>query len=226
MGPAQADRALDGSDLALRLSHWSHRVSLSVQMVPSGHVMQAILPARTGHRQDYLRHSQNLALGGDLMFYHIDAHGGDFMVTIATFNDSAKARQLKRRFEDQGLKVDVHNEAPLQEFGFMSKPQANAKVMVDDSDFEKAQSLMIEWEATDPDISAALIRCPQCNSSNIEYPQMTRKFLTPALVGLLCALKIIPKEFYCQDCHFTWTNREQPTIGRLWHRFFPGGETS
>ena len=148
------------------------------------------------------------------------------MVTIATFNEPAKARQLKRRFQDSGIKADVHNEAPVQQFGFMSKPQANAKVMVEDNDFEKAQGLMIEWESTDPDISAALIRCPQCNSSNIEYPQMTRKFLTPALVGVLCALKIIPKEFYCQDCHFTWTNQEEPTIGRLWHRFFPGGEAS
>ncbi len=35
------------------------------------------------------------------------------MVTIATFNEPAKARQLKRRFEDEGLKVDVHNEAPV-----------------------------------------------------------------------------------------------------------------
>jgi hypothetical protein len=42
---------------------------------------------------------------------------------------------------------------------------------------------------------------------------------------VLCALKIIPKEFYCQDCHFTWSNREEPTIGRLWHRFFPGSES-
>src|SRR5881394_1578857 len=77
------------------------------------------------------------------------------MVTIATFNEPAKARQIKRRFEDAGIKTDIHNEAPLQEFGFMSRPQANAKVMVDDDDFEKAQSLMIEWESTDPDISAA-----------------------------------------------------------------------
>src|SRR5881398_3939423 len=117
------------------------------------------------------------------------------MVTIATFNESAKARQLKRRFHDVGLKADVHNEAPLQQVGFMSRPQANAKVMVEDDDFEKAQSLMIEWEATDPAISAALVRCPQCGSSNIEYPQMTRKFLTPALVALLCAVKIIPRSF-------------------------------
>jgi len=64
------------------------------------------------------------------------------MVTIATFNEPAEARQLKRRFQDAGLKADVHNEAPLQQVGFMSRPQANAKVMVEDNDFERAQSLM------------------------------------------------------------------------------------
>jgi hypothetical protein len=148
------------------------------------------------------------------------------MVTIATFNEPAKAKDLKARFYQAGLRADIHNEAPLQQVGFMSKPQANAKVMVDDNDFEKAQSLMVEWEATDPVIASALIRCPQCSSSGIEYPQMTRKFMTPAVVVVLCALKIIPKEFYCQDCHFTWSNEQERTIGRLWHRFFPGKEAT
>jgi transposase-like protein len=146
------------------------------------------------------------------------------MVTIATFNEPAKAKQIKRRFQQAGVRVDIHNEAPLQQVGFMSRPQANAKVMVDDEDFERAQALMIEWEANDAEIAAAIVRCPQCGSPQIEYPQMTRKFITPAMVALLCALRIIPKEFYCQDCHFTWSNEEQRTIGRLWHRFFPGAE--
>ena len=147
------------------------------------------------------------------------------MVTIATLNDPAKAKELKSRFQQAGLRADVHNEAHLQAVGFVSKPQANAKVLVDDKDFERAQSLMIEWEATDPVIASALVRCPQCGSSRIEYPQMTRKFLTPALVILLCALKIIPKEFYCHDCHFTWSNQEERTLGRLWHLLFPGLES-
>ncbi len=147
------------------------------------------------------------------------------MVTIATFNEPAKAKELKTRFQKAGLRADVHNEAPLQTVGFMSRPQANVKVFIEDSDFERAQSLMVEWESTDPAIAAALVRCPQCGSSRIEYPQMTRKFLTPALVGVLCAIKIIPKEFYCEDCHFTWNNQQERTIGRLWRRFFPGRES-
>jgi hypothetical protein len=146
------------------------------------------------------------------------------MVTIATFNEQEKAKRLKQRFQQSGLRADIHNESYLQQVAFMSRPLANAKVMVEDSDFERAQGFMIEWEATDPDIAAAIIRCPQCGSAEVEYPQMTRKFMTPAVVALLCAMKVIPKEFYCQDCHFTWSNEEERTIGRLWHRFFPGGE--
>ncbi len=146
------------------------------------------------------------------------------MVTIATFNDPAKAKGLKKRFQEAGLKADIYNERYLQEIAFMSKPQANVKVQVDDVDFERAQQLMIEWEAHDPDVGSAMIRCPQCGSSRIQYPQLTRKFLTPAMAGVLFALKIFPKEFYCEDCHFTWTTQDQRTLGRLWHRFFPGAE--
>jgi predicted Zn-ribbon and HTH transcriptional regulator len=131
------------------------------------------------------------------------------MVTIATYNEPAKAKHLKDRLQTAGVKADLHNEGHLQQVAFMAKPQANAKVMVDEGDFEKAQQLMVEWESSDPTIGLA-IRCPQCTSSRIEYPQMTRKFLTPGLASVLFALRIFQKEFYCQDCHFTWANEETP----------------
>ena len=145
------------------------------------------------------------------------------MVTIATYNEPSKAKRLKEKFRQAGVKADLHNEANLQTFAFMSKPQANAKVMVTEDDFGRAQALMVEWEAADPDIGA--LRCPQCNSPRIEYPQLTRKFLTPALAGILFALKVFPKEFYCQDCHFTWTNEPEHPRYRFWNRFFSGPES-
>jgi transposase-like protein len=142
------------------------------------------------------------------------------MVTIATYNEPAKAKRLKEKFQAAGVKTDVHNEAGLQTYAFMSKPQANVKVMVEEEDFESAQALLVEWEAADPDIGA--LRCPQCNSPRLEYPQLTRKFLTPALAGILFALRIFQKEFYCQDCHFTWTNEPEHPRYRFWNRFFSG----
>ncbi len=148
------------------------------------------------------------------------------MVTIATFSEPAKAKRFKERLHQAGVRADIHNEGHLQAAAFLSKPKANVKLQVEDDDFERAQALMVEWEASDPDIGAALIRCPQCNSPRIEYPQMTRKALTPAVASVLFALKIFPKEFYCQDCHYTWSNEDQPSLARLWHRFFPGLEST
>ena len=131
------------------------------------------------------------------------------MVTIATFNEPAKAKHLKKRLQDAGLKADVHSEGHLRQVAFMSEPQANAKVMVNEEDFEAANKLMVEWEASDPEIGSA-IRCPQCKSPRIEYPQLTRKFITPWLASVLFALRIFPKEFYCQDCHVTWGKDGDP----------------
>lgn len=148
------------------------------------------------------------------------------MVTVATFHEPAKARELKERFQSAGLRADIHNEGHLQRVAFMSKPKANVKLQVDDGDFERAQELMVDWQQNDPAIGAAMIRCPQCGSSGIEYPQMTRKAITPGMVAVLYALRVLPKEFYCQDCHFTWSNEEEPTIGRLWHRLFPGSQAA
>ena len=59
------------------------------------------------------------------------------MVTIATFNEPAKAKQLKERFQQAGLRADVHNENHLQQVAFMSKPRANVKVKVEEKDFEE-----------------------------------------------------------------------------------------
>lgn len=137
------------------------------------------------------------------------------MVTIATFNEQAKAKHLREKLKEAGVRADILGEGALQRVAFMSKPQANVKVKVAEPDFEKAQKLMREWEAVDPEIGTAM-RCPQCGSSAIEYPQMTRKFLTPALASILFTLKVFPKEFYCQNCHFTWPAEVEKVKEQWW----------
>jgi predicted Zn-ribbon and HTH transcriptional regulator len=132
------------------------------------------------------------------------------MVTIATFNEPAKAKHLKQRLSEVGVDADIHNEARMQKV-MLSDAQANAKVMVHEKDFAKAQKLMVEWESTDPDIRTA-VRCPQCQSPRIQYPQLARSFpFVPGLAAILFAIKLFPKEFYCEDCHNTWTKDQQQT---------------
>lgn len=144
------------------------------------------------------------------------------MVTIATFDQPAKARHLKERFQKSGVHADVVTEGQLQQMTSGARPQANAKVMVEEKDFEKAQGLLVEWEASDPEIGSA-IRCPQCKSPRIDYPQLARKFpFVPGLAAILLVLKIIPKEFYCQDCHYSWTNEIDNPRYRFWRGLFGG----
>ena len=126
------------------------------------------------------------------------------MVTIATFDDAAKAKHLKERFQQSAVRADVLTEGRMQAAASHADQHANIRVQVEEADFAKAQNLMVEWEKSDPDIGGA-IRCPQCGSPRIHYPQLARKFpFISGLAGILLALKIIPKEFYCEDCHYTW----------------------
>jgi hypothetical protein len=107
------------------------------------------------------------------------------------------------------VNADVHNEGHEQAVRLVGAPQANAKVLVDEDDFGQAQKLMLEWEPSDPDIGSAL-RCPNCQSPRIQYPQLPRKFpFIPGLASLLFATRLFPKQFYCEDCHNTWAKDQQ-----------------
>jgi len=91
MGPAQADRALDDPNLAVRVGYWSSRLLDALQMVPAAGALSAVssavlsgLPGATHNFRHALRTStiqrragkslrcQNLALDGDLMFDQSD----------------------------------------------------------------------------------------------------------------------------------------------------------
>jgi hypothetical protein len=68
MGPAQADRALDDPNLAVRIGYRSSRLLNALQMVPSTGALSAVSSAEPAKS---LR-CQNLALDGDLMFDQSD----------------------------------------------------------------------------------------------------------------------------------------------------------
>ena len=123
--------------------------------------------------------------------------------TVATFSDIEKAEAVKGRLVEAGIPAEVYDESKLQKFWFLSKPLAGEKVVVDAKDFDKACAVLQSADALEHVLQGE-VRCPQCGSANIEYPQFTRKFMTTTLVEVLCFLHIIDKGFYCQGCHHTW----------------------
>lgn len=147
-------------------------------------------------------------------------------VPVATFNELAPARRLQQRLAQAGFASFLRDESKLERLWFLSEPLAAIHVEVPQPDYLAARQVIQQWDATDGVLSEA-VRCPDCGSARVEYPQITRKFLTPVVEALLMAVHGLPRKFYCLDCQFTWSPRppvepERDLLGwprhsRLWH---------
>ena len=129
-------------------------------------------------------------------------------VTILTFHEPAHAEPLRGRLASAGILTQIHDERNLQKFWFMSESLAGIRLRVDRADYERAVKLLDEWDAAEGALAHA-VRCPECRSSEVEYPQFTRKFFSPSIYALLCKAGLFQKRFYCTHCHFTWPLRER-----------------
>jgi hypothetical protein len=133
-------------------------------------------------------------------------------LTVASFERAAPAERLRERLNAAGLHADVHDESRLQRFWFLARPHAAIRLRVPSTEADAAGRLFEEWQDHDDALQEAL-RCPQCRSLRIDYPQMTRKFVLPTLVAhVLSLFGVLHHEFYCQVCHFTW--RRPAKLGR------------
>src|SRR5262245_59991776 len=125
-------------------------------------------------------------------------------ILIATFVNRSQAEPLKQRLIDHGIPAEVHDELMLEKFWFVSRPKAGVRLEVPAGQFEKAYRMVIDWDAADGALRDA-VRCPECNSPRVKFPQFTRKsFLTNLVMGTLATIGRVEKEYYCEDCHFTW----------------------
>lgn len=131
-------------------------------------------------------------------------------LTVATFNEKDKAEAVRRRLEQAGIHADIYDESKVQKFWFFSEHLAGEKLRVDERDFERTREILVGLDAKEHVLDTA-VRCPECGSSRIEYPQFTRKFITPTLVEIFTVLAPgMKKRFYCEDCHYTWCKEPEP----------------
>jgi hypothetical protein len=148
-------------------------------------------------------------------------------IPIATFNKLTPAELLLGQFRHAGVNAIIHDESKLERFWFRSEPLAAIHVEVPQQDYLQANRMMHEWEKATRLLREA-VRCPECHSSRVEFPQVTRRFLTPALCQmLLILLHVTPRQYYCQDCHFTWPKVAKvepeldilgwPLSSKFWH---------
>jgi hypothetical protein len=135
------------------------------------------------------------------------------IITVATFNAREPAEALKDRLDKEGLHTDVLDESSTQALFFMSREhRAHMRVQVRKEEYEGALRLIQGWETDGVMLEA--VRCPQCGSSRVEFPQFSRKTAGSMLFALLAAAHLIPREYYCEDCQFTWPDKVQPEVER------------
>ena len=125
------------------------------------------------------------------------------MVNEATFNEPEEAEPLRRRLEAAGIHADILDERNLQKYRFMSVQLAGVHLRVERAHLEAADALLQKWDSAEGALKGAL-HCPACDSPRVDFPQFTRKFVSPGFYAVLCALHLFERKFYCNDCHYTW----------------------
>lgn len=131
----------------------------------------------------------------------------DPWVNVAIFKHESEAWALAERLHEQGFESRSRDDHKVQMFWFFAPPRATYRVQVNAKDAAAAQEFVETDFSAKPLIKQA-IHCPECKSIRIEYPQMTRRFITPTiLLDLAILFRIIDHQAYCQECHYTWRLR-------------------
>src|SRR5687767_2110110 len=115
-------------------------------------------------------------------------------ITVATFHAVEKAEPLRARLQEAGIPAATADETALQRFLFFSTPRAAFKVRVTKDDFDRASQYVIQHG----ELMRFAVKCPDCGSSRVQYPQYTRKFFIPALAALARSLVGAKRKYYCQ----------------------------
>lgn len=124
---------------------------------------------------------------------------------VATFNDRDHAEPVLKRLTTAGLHPEVRDETRWQR-AHLSERLASVKIEVPEGEFDAATA---QLKACDSCELEQAVCCPECGSPDVDYPQITRKFILPTLHSILYKLRIVEKEFYCNTCQATWPVRDK-----------------
>jgi hypothetical protein len=136
-------------------------------------------------------------------------------VRIALFNEREAAELIRQRLEQAGIPGEIHAAPGLAILWFVSGKAIGARLEVPARLERLACKLLVDWDSAENGLRAVL-RCPECGSFRVDYPQVTRKSLiTNLALGLFAALGLLEKDYYCEDCHCMWAKqRTNPRAAR------------
>jgi hypothetical protein len=135
-------------------------------------------------------------------------------MTVALFPNHASAEPARKRLTDGGIHAESHDELRLAKLWFVSKHESGVRLEVPADEFERAENILQEHETELATRDA--IRCPECASFRIQYPQATQKsMLTNLFMGLAAEVRLVERLYYCEECHCNWPHHPVPHKPRL-----------
>ena len=136
-------------------------------------------------------------------------------IRVALFSTRAEAYAIGQRLARAGIEAELHDELGVARFWFVSRSAAGVRLEVPQEQAEQTTQRLHEWDAAQGALRGA-IRCPECSSLRVDYPQVTRKSILPNVaMGLLAEVGLLEKECYCEGCHCMWIKqRANPRADR------------
>ena len=132
--------------------------------------------------------------------------------TIGTFNRLADAQELELLLKGEGMDARVYDERRLQRLWFWVHPKAGIHVQVDKSQIQSAEAVFHRTIK----LWMRAVRCPDCGSSRVQYPAVTRKNMLPALLDhVFTAVGLSPAAYYCESCHYSWNRAHRDSVDDL-----------
>ena len=126
-------------------------------------------------------------------------------IRLALFEKPTQAEPFRQRLQQAGVRAEIHAESGVARLWFVSRWRAGARLEVPVNEAERAADLLHQWDGCDSSLEHA-IRCPECKSFRVDYPQFTEKSLfTNLTMGLIAELGFIERQYYCENCHYMWT---------------------
>ena len=131
-------------------------------------------------------------------------------ISIASFDAIEPAQILAGRLSAEGIPAIADSDAAEQLLRFYNPhPRAHCHVLVPKANIATALQRIKELDESEGLLKSA-VRCPQCHSSQVEFPQFSRNTIIGAMPSIAAAAGLIDREFYCVACHFTWPPAVDP----------------
>ena len=133
----------------------------------------------------------------------------DKLITIARFNEPLQAELAKIKLDVEGINCFLAGENFVGTYWLLANAEGGVKLQVKETDAEKALEIIEHNQPTEaaednlPEETADL-RCPKCNSEDVEYEQFSRKLFFLSILLLRFPLPFLKKSYKCNNCGYGW----------------------